>query len=300
MQSGTRLLASAAVLVSGVLASGCAARHNVQWDAKPAAAAAPTVAAVAAGPEAEGDELWKSRGEPAKLAQALALWEEAARQGLTSKLAVKLARGHYLMGDGHHFLAGDIAARDAEYQKGLDWATQALKLTAPKFAEAMAAGKTHAEAISLADREAVESMYWFATNLGKWAATKGFATKLRYKDDIKNTMLRVKELDDRFFYAAAWRYFGSFEAATHGLAGGSLEKSEENFKRAVELAPNYLGTKVLWADYLCVKKRDQETFKRLLEEVKSANADIDPEISPENRIEQRKAEKLLAEIEDKF
>lgn len=295
MQTGLRLLIAVAVV-----ASGCAARHNVQWDAKPTAATAPAAAEAATGPEAQGDALWPSRGEPAKLAQALELWEEAAKQGVSPKLALKLARGHYLMGDGHHFLAGDIAARDAEYQKGLDWATQALKLTAPKFAEAMAAGKTHAEAIALADREAVDAMYWFATNLGKWAATKGFATKLRYKDDIKNTMLRVKELDDRFFYAAAWRYFGGFEAATHGLAGGSLEKSEENFKKAVELAPNYLGTKVLWADYLCVKKRDQETFKKLLEEVKSANADADPEIAPENRLEQRKAAKLLAEIEDKF
>ena len=143
-------------------------------------------------------------------------------------------------------------------------------------------------------------MYWYATNLGKWAASQGFATRLRYKDDIKATMLQVKALDENYFFAAPWRYFGSFEAVTAGLAGGSLEKSEENYKKAVELAPNYLGTKVLWAEFLCVKKQDKATFKKLLEEVIAADPKAEPSVTPENTIEQLKAKKLLAQIDEKF
>jgi hypothetical protein len=143
-------------------------------------------------------------------------------------------------------------------------------------------------------------MYWYATNLGKWAASKGFATRLRYKDDIKATMDHVKSLDEMYFYAAPWRYFGSFEAVTAGIAGGSLEKSETNFKKAIELAPNYFGAKVLWAEYLCTKKQDKATFKQLLDEVIAADAKVDPAIAPENTIEQLKARKLLAEIDEKF
>ena len=291
---------SNAVWMSAALAvSGCATTYEAKWDEKPAATAASETDALTAA-TAEGDAAWDARADKAKLQEAITKWEAAFEKGGTGELAAKLARAHYLLGDGYYALENNQEGRDAEYQKGLDWATRALKLSAPEFTKAMTEGKKHAEAITLAPKEAVPAMYWYATNLGKWAATKGFATRLRYKDDIKATMLHVKALDENFFYAAPWRYFGGFEAATAGLAGGSLEKSEENFKKSVELAPAYLGTKVLWADYLCTKKQDKETFKKLLEEVIAADAKADPAIEPENNIEQQKAKKLLAEIDEKF
>lgn len=291
---------SNAVWMSAALAvSGCATTYEAKWDEKPAATAASETDALIAA-TAEGDAAWDARADKAKLQEAITKWEAAFEKGGTGELAAKLARAHYLLGDGYYALENNQEGRDAEYQKGLDWATRALKLSAPEFTKAMTEGKKHAEAITLAPKEAVPAMYWYATNLGKWAATKGFATRLRYKDDIKATMLHVKALDENYFYAAPWRYFGGFEALTAGLAGGSLEKSEENFKKSVELAPAYLGTKVLWADYLCTKKQDKETFKKLLEEVIAADAKADPAIEPENNIEQQKAKKLLAEIDEKF
>ncbi len=285
---------------AALAATGCATTYNAKWEETAPAASAvaaddPLKAAIA-----EGDGLWKERGEKAKLVAAIGKWEAAAEKAGDAELFAKLSRAHYLLGDGYYFLEGNNEARDAEYQKGLDWATRALKAAAPAFAKAMAEGKKHAESITLAPKEAVPAMYWYATNLGKWAASKGFATRLRYKDDIKATMDHVKALDEQFFYAAPWRYFGSFEAVTAGLAGGSLEKSEENYKKAVELAPNYLGTKVLWADFLCTKKNDKATYKKLLEEVLAANASVDPDIEPENKLEQEKAKKLLSQIDEKF
>jgi tetratricopeptide (TPR) repeat protein len=248
----------------------------------------------------EGDAAWEARGDKAKLTEAITKWEAAFEKAPSAELAAKLSRAHYLLGDGYLALEGNAEGRDAEYQKGLDWATRSLTIAAPAFAKAMTEGKKHAESITLAPKEAVPGMYWYATNLGKWAASKGFATRLRYKDDIKATMDHVKSLDEMYFYAAPWRYFGSFEAVTAGIAGGSLEKSETNFKKAIELAPNYFGAKVLWAEYLCTKKQDKATFKQLLDEVIAADAKVDPAIAPENTIEQLKARKLLAEIDEKF
>jgi hypothetical protein len=164
----------------------------------------------------------------------------------------------------------------------------------------MVGGQKHAAAIKLAPKEAVPAMYWYASNLGKWASTKGFTTVLKYKDDIKATMDHVKALDDTYFYAGPFRYFGAFEARTAGIAGGSLEKSKENFQKAVTMAPNYLGTKVLWAEFLCTKQQDKEMYKKLLDEVLAADAAVDPEILAENKLEQEKAKKLLAKIDDNF
>ena len=292
-----RLSTNSVFLIAAVAVSGCAT-YQAKWDEKITAPTAPSDAATTA--LTEGDAAWEARGDKAKLMEAITKWEAAFEKAPTADLAAKISRAHYLYGDGSLALEGNTEGRDAEYQKGLDWATRSLSMAAPDFAKAMTEGKKHAEAISLAPKEAVPGMYWYATNLGKWAAGKGFATRLRYKDDIKATMDLVKKYDEMYFYAAPWRYFGSFEAVTAGLAGGSLEKSEVNYKKAVELAPNYLGTKVLWAEYLCTKKQDKDTFKKLLEEVIAADAKVDPAIAPENTIEQLKAKKLLGEIDEKF
>ncbi|MFO0601171.1 MAG: TRAP transporter TatT component family protein [Myxococcaceae bacterium] len=285
---------SLAVVLTG---AGCAT-YQAKWDEKITTPATPSDAATTA--LTEGDAAWEARADKSKLLEAITKWEAAFEKAPTAELAAKLSRAHYLYGDGYLALEGNTEGRDAEYQKGLDWATRSLQMSAPDFAKAMSEGKKHAEAITLAPKEAVPGMYWYATNLGKWAAGKGFATRLRYKDDIKATMELVKKYDEMYFFAAPWRYFGSFEAITAGLAGGSLEKSETNYKKAVELAPNYLGTKVLWAEYLCTKKQDKDTFKKLLEEVIAADAKAEPAIAAENGIEQQKAKKLLAEIDDKF
>jgi tetratricopeptide (TPR) repeat protein len=283
---------------AALAASGCATTYEAKWEDKPVTTAPAGEAEKTA--ESEGDAAWAMRSDKSKLTEAITKWEAAFEKAPNGELAAKLSRAHYLLGDGFYALENNTEMRDAEYQKGLDWATQSLKLLAPEFAKAMTDGKKHSEAITLAPKEAVPAMYWYATNLGKWAASKGFATRLRYKDDIKATMLHVKALDEMYFFAAPWRYFGSFEAVTAGLAGGSLEKSEENFKKAVELAPTYLGSKVLWAEYLCTKRNDKETFKKLLEEVIAADATVEPAIEAENKIEQAKAKKLLAEIDEKF
>lgn len=281
---------------------GCGTTHKANWGEKPVTQVSEDAAAKADALLAEGDAAWAERSNRDKLVEALAKWEEALKGKPTAELAVKLARGHYLLGDGHYVVEEKPDLRDAEYQKGLDAATLALKLGAPEFAAARAADKSLAEALPLVPNtpEGNGALYWHAANLGKWAASKGFATRLKYKDDLKTIMLTLKARDEKFFHAAPWRYFGGFEAATAGLAGGDLGRSEANFRKAVELAPYYLGNKVLWAEFLCTKKQDKAMYKKLLDEVLSANPDENPDVAQENRVEQMKAKRLLARIEEEF
>lgn len=301
------ILSSAAISFG----AGCATTHEANWQDKPVVKeASADVAAASSAKVAEADALWDQRADRKQLEAAIALWEQAAAAAPSADVAAKLARGHYLLGDGFMALADDVAGRDAEYQKGLDWATTALKLSAPEFSAAMAGGAKHADAITKAPKESVPAMYWYASNLGKWAASKGFATRIKYKDDIKATMDHVKALDESFFHAGPWRYFGAFEALTAGIAGGDLKKSKDNFAKAVTMAPGYLGTKVLWAELLCVKiqgdadndgQNDGKVqFKKLLDEVIAADPNVDPTIAAENGLEQQKAKKLLAKIDDLF
>jgi tetratricopeptide (TPR) repeat protein len=288
---------------SSVLVTGCATtRESKYLDEEEPAAAADGSADAAAGLVAEGDALFAERGDQAKLEAAIAKYGEAAKTAPSGELYVKLSRSHYLLGDGHHGLAGNAEKRDEHYTIGLDYAEKALKLLAPEFVAEMKGGAKHRDAISKAPKDAVPAMYWYSTNMGKWASAKGFATILRYKDDIKATMDHVMALDPNFFHGAPYRYFGAYEARTAGLAGGSLEESEKNFKKNIDLAPHYLGTKVLWAEFLCPKQgaEGKETFKKLLQEVIDADPTVVAEVEPENRIEQAKAKKLLSRIDEIF
>jgi tetratricopeptide (TPR) repeat protein len=305
MLKPTLIQLSTCALISGLVV-GCGTTREAKWDedaaAKPAAAAEPDAADKAAGLVAAGDEAWMQRADKGQLEAAIAKYEEAAAIAPSPELFTKLSRAHYFLGDGHYGLAGDAEGRDAHYTKGLDWAERSLKLGAPEFVADMKNGAKFKEAIKKAPKDSVPAMYWYSTNMGKWASAKGFATILRYKDDIKATMDHVMALDPNFFHAAPFRYFGAFEARTAGIAGGSLEESEKNFKKAVELAPNYLATKVLWAEYLCVKQKEggRETFEKLLNEVISADPATVAELEPENRVEQEKAKKLLARTDELF
>ncbi len=292
-----------ALILSSLAAVACGTTREAQYDADKPAAQGEAVTADAGGADqlvAEGDAAWAERLDKEKLMVALQKWEEAAKTAPSAELYVKLSRGHYFLADGFYDVEGDEAKRDEHYTTGLGYAEKAIGMAAPAYVEAIKGGSAHVDVVGSIPDEAIPAFYWQATNLGKWAASKGFATRLKYKDDIKATMDRVMSGAPDYFYAAPFRYFGAFEAATSGLAGGSLEKSNEFFAQSVEKAPNYLGTKVLWASYYCTKKGDRELFEKLLNEVLAADANVDPDIMPENTREQAKAKKLLANADDEF
>jgi hypothetical protein len=279
---------------------GCAASRQSLWQDMEVAAASAQAMDQALGLEKKGDDSFLKRDQEKELKLAIAWWEQAAALAPSAERFTKLARAHYLLADGFYGLQDLSELRDAHFTKGLEFAEKALKLNAPVAMQSLKDGESFSNAIAKAPKAAVPTMYWYAVNLGKWATSQGFLTRLKYKDDIKATMMRVKELDPDYFHAGPWRYFGAYEAVTAGLAGGDLGKSEENFKTASQNAPQYLGTKVLWAEQLCIRKQDKASFQRLLNEVIESAIDASSDVAPENRIEQAKAKKLLAQIDTHF
>lgn len=289
----TRLLMAT---LSLCLASACATTRQEKFE-ETVAPAAPEATESATPKISEGDARWAERADAEQLKAALAAWAEAFGVAPSADLAIKLARGHYFLADGHFALAGDAESRDAHYNLGTEWGERAIGLAAPEFVAAKKAGEGVAVALQKAPAGSAPAFYWWATNLGKWAAGQGLMTVLKYKDNVKATIDHIAAQDETFFYGAPHRYLGAYNAKA---PGGSLDASEKHFEKAVAIAPDYLGTKVLWADYLCTKKRDRATYKRLLEEVLVADPNANPDIGPENQAEQRRAKLMLAEIDDLF
>ncbi len=69
---------------------------------------------------------------------------------------------------------------------------------------------------------------------------------------------------------------------------------------ALEKAPEFVGTKVLLAEYWAVETKDKATFEKSLAEVLAADENAVPEIRPEALAEKRKAEALLAREAELF
>ena len=216
-----------------------------------------------------------------------------------------LARAYYLLADSHIRLeSAEEGDKDEEmmavFEKGVTAAEKALALRDPKFAKAVAADPgTWEEAVQTADPAALPALYWYSTNLGKWALLEGIATILARKDDIKQTMEWVVKNKPDYFYGAPYRYFGVYHTKVP-IGGGDPPKSKEAFERSIKLAPDYLATKVLMAHSYAVLAGDRELFDKLLGEVVAADPGAAPEIAAENALEQQKAQRMLAQGDDFF
>jgi hypothetical protein len=247
----------------------------------------------------QGDAHWEKRNDPNEIRAAIASWEKAAKADPKNlDVLVKLTRANYFLADGY------LRANDKEYLKycdiGVKWGEKAMQAASPEFEKKMREGAKLPDAVKVIPKEGVPAMYWYATALGSWAKRKSFAVLLGQKDNVRAIMTHVLELDPNYFYGGPHRYFGVFYAVAPAFAGGDLKKSKEHFEKSLQISPNYLGTKVRWAEELAVKEQDEATYDKLLNEVLAAPDDAIPELKPEIMVDKQKAKELLADKEDKF
>jgi hypothetical protein len=263
---------------------------------------------------AKADAAWEARLDKAKLLEAIALYEktpEIASPDLSADerkekvlyIYLQLTRAYYFLADSHIRLEAEDDEKDAEimkiFDKGVNAAERAIAVADPAFAKKIADGGKWQKEVVNTDPKAIPALYWYATNLGKWALLEGLTTIIARKDDIKVTMDYIISKDEKYFYGAPHRYFAVYHTKVP-LGGGDPPKSKASFDKSVAIAPNYLATKVLYAEVYATLTQDSALFEKLLKEVIDTPADIVPELTPENTLEQRKAQRLLKKKSDLF
>jgi tetratricopeptide (TPR) repeat protein len=248
---------------------------------------------------AEGDAAFAERAERAQLELAIQKYQAAV--GVKDddwQTYEKLARATYLLADGWLFFekdaSADAAARYlAVFEQGYGAAERGLAAQSREVEQKLAAGVDLKDAVALVNRDGVGLMYWYATNLGKWGNAQDITVILRYKDRIFNMMTRVRELDRQFFHGAPDRYFGAYYAVAPTFAGGDLDKSWEHFQESLKIAPDYVATYNLIAEFYAPKKQDADLFDRMIAQVRKAPIEAIPGLEAEAAIEKRKAELLV-------
>jgi hypothetical protein len=118
---------------------------------------------------------------------------------------------------------------------------------------------------------------------------------------IEALMRRSLALDESYYYGGPHLFMGIWYASRPPVAGGSLERAEEHFRRALEISQGkFLMTQVYFADVYCRKTMDRERFTATLQAVLEAPADAVPELTLLNTVAQRKARALLDQADDIF
>jgi hypothetical protein len=282
------LLRATALLIASVAIAGC------QRTAGIAAAAPATAAPVAAAPAvasfdaalAEGDRAYQERGDPARVAEALAAYGRATAERSKDPAAqVRLARA-----EAFQALSEDDPARAREsWLASARAAERALRQLAPAFADAVDRGEDPAAAAAGVDATGAEPLYLLAQGTMRAAQGSGYAAVLAVKDAALAMMSRAAELDERVDAAGPHRALGAWRAALPVAAGGGASAARAHFDRARALAPNDLLSRVAEAETLAVLLQDAVRFDALLAEVNGFDLAAEPDRTPENRLAKRRA-----------
>ena len=283
--------ATLAIVVCAGLIAGCGGRKTSYVKAD-AAALTPEQQQLA-----DAEAAWAQRDDKAQLETALAKWEAYLEHDPNnSQVLGMLARGYYLLGNGH--AATEDEALTA-YDTGASFGERGMAAN-DAFRKCVSGGTKDYKCLEHLGSDDMLPTYWVYANVGKWSATKGFTYIVKNKSKLKAIADWVHATDNQFYYGAGDRILATYYAKAPAAFGGDLTKAKKHFDQSLAIEPNYLGTKVLMAQYYATKKQDPELFRQLLEEVLAADPNSIPELYPEQKLDQANAQKLLDKVDDLF
>jgi hypothetical protein len=276
------------IVLAGALLAGCRrAADGAAPAPAPGAAPAPDRFDAAL---AEGDRAFEARGDPDRLAVALAAYGRAAAERPGEAGAhLRLARAEAFRG----LSEAEPARAQEAWQTSARAAERALRRLTPAWARAIDRGEDPAAAAARVDAAGAEALYLLAQGVMRAAQATGYAAVLAVKDAALAMMARAAELDERVDAAGPHRALGAWRAALPVAAGGGAGAARAHFERARALCPDDLLARVAEAETLAVLLQDSARFDALLREVLEADLAGDPAREPENRIAKGRAEALL-------
>ena len=145
-------------------------------------------------------------------------------------------------------------------------------------------------AIADAPLSTVPSLYWWAVNLGMYLNNQPVLARIKQRELLEVIMHRVISLDPGFNFSGPYRFFGSLYTRIPGI---ELSQSKTYFDQAITANPEYLGNKVLMAQFYYQKAGNREDFHSTLKKVLETDLNKYPEIMADNFFYQKKAKSLL-------
>lgn len=135
---------------------------------------------------------------------------------------------------------------------------------------------------------------WLMLNLDDLYALVGISK-------LEAVIQRTLELDETYYYGGPHLLAGAFYGGRTRMLGGNPEKARSHFEKCLELTHHkFLIAHVMYAKTYAVQSQNRELFKKLLNKVIDAPADILPEQRLANTVAKQKALKLLELTDELF
>jgi hypothetical protein len=151
-------------------------------------------------------------------------------------------------------------------------------------------------------RNDIKCVFWAASSWGAWISTHlESMDALAQLPKVIVLMEWVIEMDETFQFASPHLFLGVYHAALPPMLGGNPEKSLYHFDRTIELTNGQaLMPQVLKAQYYARQIFDRELHDSLLLEVLEQPIGNIPELTLQNEIAKKMAEKLIEGGNDFF
>jgi tetratricopeptide (TPR) repeat protein len=228
--------------------------------------AASALAAPAAGPAAQADQLLASPTlDFSQASQALALYEKAAAAtpAPDPALLARLSRTCFILGQ-----LAPQGQRMAYYEQGEKFADRLLQ----------------------AQPQGVAGHYWLALNFCGQAEVGGRLKGMKLLPRIMEELKRSVALDQTYDNAGAHRVLGRiyYEAPGKPFSVGDINKSLQHLEAAVRLAPQISTNHLYLADALIRLNRTDQARQQLEQVLTSTRAAVVPQELEKDRQEARR------------
>jgi predicted anti-sigma-YlaC factor YlaD len=180
------------------------------------------------------------------------------------------------------------------YLRGMDLLYRGMELKYPGFASAFQKGILP-DILAKMKKDDVPALYWSAAAGLSAYSLNSFDMDLGVRiPEFYSLVLRAYELDPDFNVSVLDEFFFLFYASLPEAMGGSKEKAEIHFQRAMEKTRGLsAGPYVSYAQAVSIPAQDYDKFKELLDTALSIDPDREPSIRLVNILAQRKARYLL-------
>ncbi|MFA7382787.1 MAG: TRAP transporter TatT component family protein [Desulfurivibrionaceae bacterium] len=158
------------------------------------------------------------------------------------------------------------------------------------------------EALQSAGPGEVGKLFWGGYSWATWIGfSQGAPAAVADLPKVEQLMLRVLALDETFYHGGAHLFLGIYYGSRPVILGGKPEISRTHFERALVLGQRrFLPALVAYAEYYARQTFDRGLYVRLLEEALAFDLALAPDLTLPNVLAKRRAQRLLAKIEDVF
>jgi hypothetical protein len=175
-----------------------------------------------------------------------------------------LARAFYYYGVFFH-TSEQREERLEIFRKGRESAQKSL-LADPRLAQRFEKNHSWVALAQEMDEENAPCFYWLCANWARLGDTRGLSA-LADAPLVCSIVVEVSKRVPLYDGAGCFRFLGVYYCRVPKVMGQDLERAKEFFKKAIQKAPDFLGNRLLFAQYYCPLTEDEAFYLLLVEEI---------------------------------